>query len=72
MFSEHLTSEDVVLVKAGENEVYEWSQKPGALDNHFFDCMVGCAVGASFIGIKKPHEKDEIARKRRRAKVYRR
>jgi hypothetical protein len=72
MFSEHLTNEDVVMVQAGENKVYEWSEKVNSPDNHFFDCMVGCAVAASFIGIKKPHEKDDVARKRRRAKVYRR
>ncbi len=70
MFSEHMNAEDVVLVKAGENEVYEWIEKVGAPDNHFFDCMVGCAAAASHIGIKKSHEKDEPRRTRRKTKVY--
>jgi phage terminase large subunit GpA-like protein len=70
MFSEHLTSEDVVLVKARENEIYEWTQKNSGGDNHFFDCIVGCAVAASFIGIKKPYEKDDVPIKRRRARCY--
>jgi hypothetical protein len=70
MFSEHLTAEDVVSVEAKGNKVYEWTEKRGGQDNHFFDCIVGCAVAASFIGIKKPHEKEDVTIKRRRAKCY--
>jgi hypothetical protein len=70
MFAEHIASEKVVEVTAAENKIYEWEENVTGGDNHYFDCVVGCAVGASFIGIKKPHEKDEITPKRRRARVY--
>lgn len=70
MFSEHLTAEDVVSVEAKGNKIYEWTEKISGQDNHFFDCIVGCAVAASFIGIKKPHEKEDVTVKRRRAKCY--
>lgn len=35
--------------KARGREVQEWKLKPG-LDNHYWDCLVGCAVGASILG----------------------
>lgn len=50
MFAEHLNAEGVMLVKAGEREVNEWLCMPGR-DNHLFDCIVGCFVAASHIGI---------------------
>ena len=55
MFSEHLNAENVVLVKSGERELYEWQAIPGA-DNHLFDCIVGAMAGASTLGIQKPTE----------------
>jgi phage terminase large subunit GpA-like protein len=71
MFSEHVAAEDVILVKAGENEVYEWSiEKSGGRDNHFFDCLVGNMVAASFDGIKKPHEKNDTSPTHRRRQVF--
>ena len=53
MFSEHCAAEQVQLVKAGERELYEWTQVPGQ-DNHLFDCIVGCMAAASTLGVKKP------------------
>ena len=50
MFSEHCNAEIVEFVSK-KNETYEWSAKPD-LDNHFFDCIVGCMVAASHSGIK--------------------
>ena len=35
---------------AKERIVNEWRLKPGAHDNHWLDCLVGCAVGASMMG----------------------
>jgi phage terminase large subunit GpA-like protein len=69
MFAEHLASEKVVEVTACENKIYEWSENITGGDNHYFDCIVGCAAAASFIGIKKPHEQDQVTVKHR-AKVY--
>jgi len=31
--------------------VDEWKVKPAQSDNHWFDCLVGCAVAASMDGI---------------------
>jgi hypothetical protein len=56
MFAEHVTAESVQLVEVGSRKVHEWTQKPGQ-DNHLFDCIVGCAVGASVLGIKTAMEK---------------
>jgi hypothetical protein len=56
MFSEHMNGEIPKLTKTGENEVNEWQQIPSR-DNHFFDCMVGCMVGASVCGVKPEEEK---------------
>jgi hypothetical protein len=73
MFTEHLNAEDVVRVKANEREVDEWTAKIGETDNHFFDTLVLCFVGASMLGVKKPHETEAVAARssrRRRARVY--
>ena len=47
---------------------------PGKPDNHFLDCLVGCAVGASMLGCqllggKKPDAAGSTKRRARRAAV---
>ena len=32
--------------------VQEWKLKPSGPDNHWFDCLVGCAVATSICGVK--------------------
>jgi len=46
---EHLTSEYPVRVEARARVVDEW--KSSGRENHWFDCLVGCAVGASIQGV---------------------
>jgi hypothetical protein len=48
---EHLTAETCTSVEAKGKRVDEWKAKPGR-DNHWLDCLVGCAVGASVNGAK--------------------
>ena len=60
-----------------DGTVEEWSARPGRPDNHWLDCLVGCAVGASMQGaalagggsfrtVKKPRVSfSELQRKRR-------
>jgi hypothetical protein len=36
--------------------VREWSQLPAHPDNHWLDCLVGCAAAASMCGIKAAGE----------------
>jgi hypothetical protein len=46
----HLTSEYPTRTEARGNVVQVWQRKPGA-DNHWLDCLVGCAVAASMEGV---------------------
>lgn len=50
MFADHQVAEGVTRVKAKGREVDEWKEKPARPDNHWFDCLVGCAVAASVEG----------------------
>lgn len=51
--SEHLTAEYRVRTSAESRgtEVDEWKAKPGRPDNHWLDCLTGCAVAASMLGL---------------------
>ena len=62
MLLNHFGAEYFTDVEAfgGTRRVEEWSLKPAHRDNHFFDCAVGCCVGASMSGIQL----QEKARKR--------
>jgi hypothetical protein len=51
MLSEHLTSEYYIKTEARGRIVDEWKQRPEQPDNHWFDCLVGCAVAASMQGV---------------------
>lgn len=70
MFAEHCCNEDVTRVKAGENEVDEWNERPGSPDNHHFDNAVGCMVALSMEGcaLKGVHD-TENEKPRRKSKV---
>lgn len=49
LFAEHLTSEYSVHTFGRGRHVNEWKTIPNR-DNHWLDCLVGCAVGASVCG----------------------
>lgn len=49
--AEHLTAEFRTRTFGRGREVDEWKIKPDRPDNHWFDCLVGCAVGASMLGV---------------------
>ncbi len=49
LLAEHLTAEYRIRMMGRGREVDEWKNRPGR-ENHFWDCLVGCAVGASFQG----------------------
>ena len=56
-FAEHVTDVETYVVTAGQGRtVHEWRPKPSKPDNHWFDCLVGCAVAASMAGVKAPGE----------------
>jgi ribosomal protein L35AE/L33A len=50
MLADHLTAETRVTNTAKGRTVDEWNERPGKPDNHWFDGLVGCAVGASMLG----------------------
>ena len=57
LFAEHIAgSETWVETQGLGRTVREWSLKPTKPDNHWLDCLVGCAVAASMCGIHAPGE----------------
>ncbi|MDR0390377.1 MAG: phage terminase large subunit family protein [Planctomycetaceae bacterium] len=50
LLSEHLIAEYRVRTTANGRTVDEWKNRVSNPDNHWFDCLVGCAVAASIQG----------------------
>ena len=70
MFADQLTAEfpkEMEDVATG-NRVIEWSTGV-ARDNHFFDCLVGCCVGASVVGCSLTAQKPVQEKTRQRKRV---
>ena len=65
LLGEHVASSERWVVTHGQGRtVHEWSQPPSHPDNHWLDCLVGCAVAASMLGAKAPGM--EVAEKTRK------
>lgn len=54
LLAQHLTAEYRVKTQGRGRTVDEWKIKPDRVDNHWLDCMVGCAVCASMLGAALP------------------
>jgi hypothetical protein len=54
LIAEHLTTEYHVRTEARGRVVDEWKLRAGGQDNHWLDCLVGCAVAASIQGAALP------------------
>lgn len=54
LFAEHLTAEYRIKTEGRGRTVDEWKIRPERSDNHWFDCLVGCAVAASMLGVALP------------------
>ncbi len=54
LIAEHLTAEYRVRTEARGRVVDEWKLRAGRQDNHWLDCLVGCAVAASIQGAVLP------------------
>jgi len=50
LFAEHITAEYRVRTEGRGRTVDEWKPRAEKPDNHWLDCLVGCAVGASIQG----------------------
>ena len=51
LFADHLTAEYRVKTEGRGWTVDAWKLRPERGDNHWFDCLVGCAVAASIQGV---------------------
>lgn len=69
LFAEHVTAETPTRVSANGRTVDEWRLRPGVADNHWFDCVVGCAVAASMLGVVLPGSGAEPKRPRKRVSL---
>ena len=66
LFAEHVADAESYVVTEGQGRtVHEWRIKPTKPDNHWFDCLIGCAVAASMVGVKAPGE-TALSRQRKR------
>jgi hypothetical protein len=52
LFAAHMDAETFVETEGYGRKVIEWKPKPSQADNHWFDCVVGCFVGASMLGAR--------------------
>jgi len=69
MLADHLTAEYRVKSTAQGRTVDEWKLRATRPDNHWLDCLVGCAVAASIQGASLPGVADGPARPRQRIKL---
>jgi hypothetical protein len=66
LFAEHLTAEYRVKTEGRGRTVDEWKPRPERGDNHWLDCLVGCAVAASMQGVVLPGTDGQAPAKRER------
>ena len=66
MLADHLVAEYRISNTAKGRTVEEWSPRPGRPDNHWLDCLVGCAVGASMQGATLSGSQGFAAARKRR------
>jgi hypothetical protein len=69
LLAEHLTAEVPVKTQGRNRTVHEWKPRANAFDNHWFDCLVGCVVGAAMCGVTLPGVDVGLVRRRPRGRV---
>ncbi len=65
LLAAHLTAEYPVTTSGRGRTLEEWKQRPDHPDNHWFDCLVGCAAGASMQGVELANVTRDPRKKRR-------
>lgn len=63
LFADHCVAEEPVEVAARGRTVTTWVLKPNKPDNHWWDCLVGSAVGGSMLGAVVPGLETRTTRK---------
>ncbi len=67
LFAEHIAGSEFWKETFGYGRtVHEWYQKPNRPDNHWLDCLVGCAAAASFEGVATDAMKSNSLRRRKK------
>ena len=67
LLADHVVNAETWTLTHGQGrDVREWKLKPSKPDNHWFDCIIGCAVGASMLGAKVFGQETRIKPKRER------
>jgi len=69
LLAEHLTAEYCVKTEGRGRIVDEWKLRPEASENHWLDCLVGCAVAASMQGVVLPGTDLKAPEAQRRLKL---
>jgi len=78
LFADHCCAEYRVQTSRRGRVVEEWKSRPDRQDNHWLDCLTGCAVAASVLGVKwsssvaagEPPEERKPRKKIRMSEVY--
>jgi hypothetical protein len=65
-FASHLRAETPIRTEGRGREVDEWKIRPDRPDNHWLDCIVGCAVAASVAGCSLSSARPRQKPKRKR------
>ena len=66
LLADHLASEYAVRTESQGRVVDEWHLRPGHSENHWWDCLVMAAGGASVLGARTPAMEEPGARKPKR------
>jgi hypothetical protein len=69
LFGEHLTAEYRVQTEGRGRTVDEWKLPVHKPDNHWLDCLVGCAAAASMRGVERIGAQVELEREGKRLKL---
>lgn len=66
LFAQHIAASETWTVTQGHGRtVHEWTAFASKPDNHWLDCLTGCAVAASMLGIGRPGEQPPRRQRKR-------
>lgn len=69
LFAEHAAAEYRVRTTGRGRSVDEWKCPPGR-DNHWWDCLVGCAVAASYLGVRLAEASGDAPKRKRKLRDF--